>query len=51
MCSALSSAFGSTVPDTVELQQVPDVQYRYVVVNDHTVLVDPSTRRVVQVLR
>jgi len=43
---------GSTVPDTVELQpiDVPDVQYRYVVVNDHTVLVDPGTRRIVQVI-
>ncbi|TIT91141.1 MAG: DUF1236 domain-containing protein [Mesorhizobium sp.] len=39
-----------TVPDTVELQTVPDVQYRYTIVNDHTVLVDPGTRRVVQVI-
>lgn len=43
---------GSTVPDTVELQpiDVPEVQYRYVVVNDRTVLVDPGTRRIVQVI-
>ena len=46
----LELGIGSTVPDTVELQTVPDVQYRYVVVNDHAVLVDPSTRRVVQVI-
>jgi hypothetical protein len=47
----LELGIGSTVPDTVELQEVPDVQYRYVVVNDHTVLVDPSTRRVVQFIQ
>ncbi|AZO47921.1 MAG: DUF1236 domain-containing protein [Mesorhizobium sp.] len=41
---------GSTLPDTVELREVPDVQYRYVVVDGRTVLVDPSTRRVVEVL-
>lgn len=46
----LELGVGSTVPDTVELHTVPDVQYRYVVVNDHAVLVDPSTRRVVQVI-
>ncbi|TIW30409.1 MAG: DUF1236 domain-containing protein, partial [Mesorhizobium sp.] len=39
---------GSTLPDTVELREVPDVQYRYVVVDGRTVLVDPSTRRVVE---
>jgi hypothetical protein len=47
----LELGLGSTVPDTVELREVPDVQYRYVVVNDHTVLVDPQTRRVVQVIQ
>ncbi|TIT00943.1 MAG: DUF1236 domain-containing protein [Mesorhizobium sp.] len=43
---------GSTLPDTVELQpiDVPDVEYRYVVVDNHTVLVDPGTRRIVQVI-
>ena len=41
---------GSSLPDTVELQQVPDVQYRYAVVGDHTVLVDPGTRRIVEVI-
>ncbi|AZO08717.1 MULTISPECIES: DUF1236 domain-containing protein [unclassified Mesorhizobium] len=47
----LELGVGSTVPDTVELQTVPDVQYRYAVVNDHTVLIDPGTRRVVQVIQ
>ncbi|AZO00561.1 DUF1236 domain-containing protein [Mesorhizobium sp. M9A.F.Ca.ET.002.03.1.2] len=43
---------GSTLPDTVELHpiDVPDVEYRYVIVDDHTVLVDPGTRRIVQVI-
>jgi len=43
---------GSTLPDTVELQpiEVPDVQYRYAVVGDHTVLVDPATHKIVEVI-
>lgn len=43
---------GTPIPDTVELQaiDVPDVQYRYVVVDNHTVLVDPGTRKIVQVI-
>lgn len=40
---------GSTVPDTVELHEVPDVEYRYVVIDDRTVLVEPGTRRIVKV--
>jgi hypothetical protein len=42
---------GSPLPDTVELHEVPDVKYRYVVVNDHTVLVDPDTREIVEVIQ
>jgi Protein of unknown function (DUF1236) len=44
---------GSALPDTVELQtiDVPDVRYKYVVVGDHTVLVDPGTRKIVQVIQ
>lgn len=41
---------GSALPDTVELQEVPDVQYRYAVVDNHTVLVDPGTRRIIEVV-
>ena len=41
---------GSTLPDTVELRQIPDVQYRYVVVDGQTVLVDPGTRKIVKVI-
>jgi len=46
----LELGVGSSVPDTVELQEVPDVKYRYAVVNDHTVLIDPDTRKVIQVI-
>ena len=44
---------GSTLPDTVELQavEVPDVKYRYVVIDDQTVLVDPGTRKIVHIMR
>ncbi|MCP9228680.1 DUF1236 domain-containing protein [Mesorhizobium sp. M0045] len=41
---------GSTLPDTVELHEVPSVKYRYVVVDNRTVLVDPGTRRIVKVI-
>jgi hypothetical protein len=43
---------GTALPDTVELHtiDVPDVKYRYTVVGDHAVLVDPDTRKVVQII-
>jgi hypothetical protein len=41
---------GSALPETVELHEVPDVQYRYVVVDNRTVLVDPGTRRIVKII-
>lgn len=40
---------GSALPDTVELHKIPDVKYRYVVVDNRTVLVDPGTRKIVKV--
>ncbi|OBQ72414.1 DUF1236 domain-containing protein [Mesorhizobium loti] len=40
---------GTALPDTVELHEVPNVKYRYVVVDKHTVLVDPGTRKIVKV--
>ena len=49
-------AIGATLPANVELQAVPSdwgptvVKYRYVYSNDHVVLVEPSTRRVVQIV-
>jgi hypothetical protein len=44
---------GSTMPDTVELHEmeVPDVKYRYVVIDGRTYLVEPESRRVVHVLQ
>ncbi|MGN6465288.1 MAG: DUF1236 domain-containing protein, partial [Rhizobiaceae bacterium] len=46
---------GTVVPDSVEIRQldVPDmqVQYDYMVVNGQTVLVDPQTRKIVEVLQ
>ncbi|WDZ81872.1 DUF1236 domain-containing protein (plasmid) [Ensifer adhaerens] len=43
---------GSVLPETVELHTIdaPDITYRYVVVDNRTVLVDPGTRKVVQVI-
>ncbi|WP_027052305.1 DUF1236 domain-containing protein [Mesorhizobium erdmanii] len=41
---------GSSVPDKVELREVPNVKYRVAVINDQTVLVDPETRQIVEVL-
>ena len=40
---------GTALPDTVELHEVPDVKYRYVVVDNRTVLVDPGTRKIIKV--
>ena len=46
---------GTTLPDTVELHPIdaPDAQpvYSYVLVDGRTVLVDPETRRIVQIHR
>jgi len=40
---------GTALPDTVELREVPIVKYRYVVIDNRTVLVDPGTRKIVKV--
>jgi Flp pilus assembly protein CpaB len=43
---------GSTLPETVELhtfEDVPDMKYQYVVVDNKTVLVEPGTRKIVKV--
>lgn len=42
---------GAGVPDTVTLHDVPDYNYRYVYINGQPVLVDPSSRRIVYVVR
>ncbi|RUM96258.1 DUF1236 domain-containing protein [Pseudaminobacter arsenicus] len=42
---------GSGLPETVQLQEIPDYEYRYVYVNGQPVLVDPGTRKVVYIVR
>ncbi len=46
----LELSLGTKVPDTVVLHEVPDVSYRYAVINNRTVLIDPQTHQIVQVL-
>lgn len=44
---------GSSVPETVELYpiEVPEVTYRYVVIDGQTVIVDPRDHRIVDIIR
>jgi uncharacterized protein YraI len=42
---------GASLPETVELRDIPDYEYRYVYVNGQPVLVEPSSRRIVYVMR
>jgi hypothetical protein len=45
------SAIGQTLPEAVELHSIPRHEtYRYAVVNDHRVIVDAASRRVVYVI-
>lgn len=45
---------GATLPETVTYREVPTkygkTEYRYTVVNDKTVLVEPKTRKIVQII-
>lgn len=42
---------GEPLPPTVELRPVPNyTEYRYAVVNDRRVIVEPRTRRVVKII-
>ena len=41
---------GTAVPDTVELYEIPDAKYRYTVVDNRTVLVDPGTHKIIHVI-
>jgi hypothetical protein len=49
-----SVAVGTALPSSVTLQTLPAedgvTQYRYAVVNDKTVLVEPSSRKIVQII-
>jgi hypothetical protein len=53
--SGFTVSSGAVLPETVEIQSFPATvgvtQYRYAVVGDQTVLVDPGTRRIVQIVR
>lgn len=42
---------GAGLPEVVELQPIPDYEYRYVNVNGQVVLVEPDTRRIVYIVR
>lgn len=42
---------GSTLPDGVKFVEVPDYKYQYVYVNGVPVLVDPTNRQVVHIVR
>jgi Protein of unknown function (DUF1236) len=44
-------AVGSTLPDTVEVHTVPNVDgYAYSVINDRRVIIEPQTHRIIEVL-
>jgi uncharacterized protein YraI len=43
-------AIGATLPPAVTLHAIPDYDYRFAVVNDRRVLVDPATRTIVHVI-
>ncbi|MAS14109.1 MAG: hypothetical protein CMH69_12450 [Nitratireductor sp.] len=42
---------GAVLPETVEVREIPDYEYRYVYVNQQPVLIEPETRRIVYVVR
>lgn len=42
---------GASLPETVEVYEIPDYEYRYVYINDRPVLVEPQTRRIVYIVR
>ncbi|MEZ2129218.1 MULTISPECIES: DUF1236 domain-containing protein [unclassified Sinorhizobium] len=43
---------GTTLPDTVQIQTIPDNSgYAYAVVNERRVIVEPQSHRVIEVLK
>lgn len=42
---------GASLPESVEVYEIPDYEYRYVYINDRPVLVEPGTRRIVYIVR
>lgn len=41
---------GTALPDTVELHEVPNVKYRYTVIDNRTVVVDPGTHKIIKII-
>jgi len=51
--SGVTVSVGSTLPEAVELRTFPTdvgVTQRYTVIGSRTVLVEPSTRKIIQVI-
>jgi uncharacterized protein YraI len=42
---------GAEIPDTVELQPVPETDFRYTTINHVPVIVDPDGRRIIRIVR
>ena len=40
---------GAVVPPNVTFYEVPNMRYRYTIVNDRRVVVDPVTRRIIEI--
>ena len=52
--SGFSATVGATLPETIEVQSFPSdvgvTQYRYVTLGDRTVLVEPGSRRIIEII-
>jgi uncharacterized protein YraI len=42
---------GAGVPDTVEIREIPDYDYRYAYINGQPVVIEPESRRIVYIVR
>lgn len=42
---------GAGVPETVEIREIPDYDYRYAYINGQPVVIEPQSRRIVYVVR
>lgn len=43
-------AVDTVVPETIQLQPIPDTQYQYVYVDDQPVIVEPQTRKIIHIV-
>ncbi|RDW14140.1 hypothetical protein DIE28_04150 [Paracoccus thiocyanatus] len=41
----------TVVPETIQLQPIPDTQYQYVYVDDQPVIVEPQTRKIIHIVK